>query len=140
MSNALANLIPRLDGVRERSDGQFTARCPAHEDRSPSLSVTEGRNGQVLVHCFAGCSVDDICGAVGLEVSDLFPDGGRDRARDPRRGPAVNWRAIVRELCLEISVLEVAAAAADLSDTDRARVDEARDRIDTIRRTVDRAR
>lgn len=53
--------------------------CPAHDDRNPSLSVTpaEGDNGsgKVLLHCHAGCSVKEVCSALGLELSELF-DGG----------------------------------------------------------------
>jgi len=56
--------------------------CPAHEDRTPSLSVTE-RDGKVLVHCFAGCAPEDVIGALGLTWSDLVGDDERrssDRA------------------------------------------------------------
>ncbi|MBK6590648.1 MAG: DUF3987 domain-containing protein [Acidobacteria bacterium] len=47
------------------------ARCPAHDDKSPSLSITE-KDDKVLVHCFAGCTPDEILSAVGLEFRDLF--------------------------------------------------------------------
>src|SRR5688572_31288833 len=47
------------------------ARCPAHEDRTPSLTVSRGRDG-VLVHCHAGCKVDAIVEQLGLRVEDLF--------------------------------------------------------------------
>ncbi len=52
----------------------WSARCPAHEDRHPSLSVSEGDDGRTLVQCHAGCTVDAICDAVGLRVADLMPD------------------------------------------------------------------
>lgn len=47
-------------------------RCPAHEDRLPSLSVKEGDDGTALVHCFAGCTIEEVCDALGLAVRDLF--------------------------------------------------------------------
>src|SRR5262245_61182843 len=50
------------------------ARCPAHEDRNPSLSIGVGDDGRVLLHCWAGCTVQAILGALGLELRDLFPD------------------------------------------------------------------
>lgn len=50
----------------------YSACCPAHEDRSPSLSVSEGDDGRVLVKCFAGCSSEEICAALGLTLADLF--------------------------------------------------------------------
>lgn len=54
----------------------FIARCPAHEDRSPSLSIHEGQDGRTLIHCFAGCSVESVCDALKIKVSDLFSGPG----------------------------------------------------------------
>lgn len=51
------------------------ARCPAHPDRRPSLSLGQTDAGVVLLHCFAGCASDDVLRALGLEFADLFPDG-----------------------------------------------------------------
>lgn len=63
-------------GLKARSSGhrQWSARCPAHNDRSPSLSITEGRDGRVLLFCHAGCDIDEIAEALGIEIRDLFPD------------------------------------------------------------------
>lgn len=49
------------------------ARCPAHQDRNPSLSIHEGERG-LLVKCWAGCGLEDICGTLGIRQSDLFFD------------------------------------------------------------------
>jgi len=62
-------------------------RCPAHEDRTPSLSVDEGEGGRALVHCFAGCSAKAIASALGLETADLF-DARRDSSNRERRPPS----------------------------------------------------
>lgn len=59
-------------------------RCPSHEDRSPSLSVSEGRDGRALVHCFAGCSVEEVCRALDLTVRDLFVRRGPEPSEWPR--------------------------------------------------------
>lgn len=67
-------LLSRLHGLRETGLGRWIAHCPAHDDRSPSLSVRVLDDGRTLVHCFAGCDVSDIVSAVGLSVADLFPD------------------------------------------------------------------
>lgn len=69
------DLAARLERVRYSGPG-FTARCPAHEDRSPSLSVRDGEKG-VLVHCHAGCSVEDVCSAINIQPSDLFPESSQ---------------------------------------------------------------
>jgi DNA primase len=67
-----AEFLSRLDGVQQRG-ARWSARCPAHNDTSPSLSVSEGERG-LLVKCWAGCTVAEICGAIGIEQRDLFFD------------------------------------------------------------------
>jgi len=52
-------------------------RCPAHSDRSASLGVSEGREGRILLKCFAGCTPEQIVGALGLAMRDLFPQGAQ---------------------------------------------------------------
>lgn len=64
-------LTERLHDVKAVGPGRWIARCPAHEDSSPSLSVAE-RDDRILVHCFAGCPLEDICEALGVFVGELF--------------------------------------------------------------------
>lgn len=66
-------LLCRLDGVRSRGPGQYSALCPAHADKSPSLAIKEGERG-ILVKCWAGCTLDEITAAIGVRVRDLFFD------------------------------------------------------------------
>ncbi|HIF59752.1 MAG TPA: DNA primase, partial [Rhodospirillales bacterium] len=66
-------VLSRLEKVSGKGDGKWLARCPAHDDRSPSLAIKEV-DGKTLLHCFAGCSVHDIVGVLELELSDLMPD------------------------------------------------------------------
>jgi len=65
-------ILERL-GEYERRDGYFMAACPAHEDAKPSLSVSEGDDGRVLLKCFAGCEVGPIVATLDLKMRDLFP-------------------------------------------------------------------
>lgn len=67
-------LLDRLDGVRPSGAGRWVARCPAHPDRSPSLSIRELNDGRVLIHDFAGCPPGDVLAALGLSLGDLFPE------------------------------------------------------------------
>ncbi len=69
-------LLSRLQGV-QRSGSGWVARCPGHDDHTPSLSIAEGRDGMVLVKCFAGCKFDDILKAINLAPSDLCSNNGR---------------------------------------------------------------
>ncbi|MEY4513783.1 MAG: hypothetical protein RLZZ450_5905 [Pseudomonadota bacterium] len=71
----LERVLEKLDGVRQ-SGTCFSALCPSHADRSPSLSVTEaGDDKRVLLHCHAGCTAQNIVDALGLKLSDLFVKG-----------------------------------------------------------------
>ena len=71
-----AKLLDRLKSVRARADaaGSWSARCPAHDDKTPSLSVTL-KDGRLLLCCFAGCRADDILRACGLSWADLKVEG-----------------------------------------------------------------
>lgn len=76
----ISDLVTRLDGAKRTGDG-WMARCPAHEDDRPSLSLRDGTDGRILVHCHAGCPPEAIVGALGLTLPDLFADpvpSGRD--------------------------------------------------------------
>lgn len=68
----IKNLLTRLEKVRKTSSG-YVACCPAHDDKNPSMTVTE-REGRILLHCFAGCEPDSILDALGLKWGDLFSD------------------------------------------------------------------
>jgi len=59
--------------ARSVGDGQWEARCPAHDDGQASLSLGTGDDDRVLVKCHAGCDTADVLDAVGLRIADLFP-------------------------------------------------------------------
>src|SRR5262249_26871858 len=82
-----AALLERLRGVRRTRLGQWIARCPAHDDRRPSLSIGERDDGRVLLHCFAGCAVGDVLRTIGLDYSALFPDRAIADHIPPERRP-----------------------------------------------------
>ncbi len=75
-----------LNGCQPRSsERQFMARCPAHGDRNPSLSVGSGNDGRALVNCFAGCAVEDVLAELSLCLHDLFPPEFDDNMATVRR-------------------------------------------------------
>jgi AAA domain-containing protein len=76
-SSAIEQVLSHLTGVRASMRG-WRACCPAHPDRRPSLSIGIGEQGQVLLKCFAGCPLERIVEAIGLTVTDLFPDAASD--------------------------------------------------------------
>jgi putative DNA primase/helicase len=60
------------------NDKQWSAKCPAHDDRNPSLSISEGDDGRALLYCHAKCDINAICMSLGYELSDLMPDNTVD--------------------------------------------------------------
>jgi hypothetical protein len=57
-----------------RCGKRWVMKCPAHADRKPSLTISEGKESCVLLKCFAGCEPDGILSALGLTKKDLFPE------------------------------------------------------------------
>jgi hypothetical protein len=70
----IAAVVERF-GARRTGTGRWIARCTAHPDRSPSLSIAEGRGGRVLLHCWAGCDLAAILKSAGLSIGNLFASG-----------------------------------------------------------------
>lgn len=84
----MEEVLPRFDRIR-RSGRGYVARCPAHEDKSPSLTIQAGDKG-LLLKCWAGCELAAITEKLGLEIKDLFYDS----LSDPRqRRDAMQRRA-----------------------------------------------
>lgn len=67
-----ASILERLTAVKQTAPGRWIARCPAHQDRAPSLSIREVEDGRVLLHCFSGCPTQDVLQAIGLDFGDLY--------------------------------------------------------------------
>ena len=66
----ITEITARLKGVKGNGR-QYTAHCPAHDDKNPSLSINK-KDGKILLHCHAGCPKENILAAIGLEMKDLF--------------------------------------------------------------------
>lgn len=73
--SAVSRVLDALErvGCNSRRCGRgWVARCPGHEDHTPSLSIAEGRDGRVLLRCWAGCDTRAVLEALGLRWADLF--------------------------------------------------------------------
>lgn len=66
-------LLSGLHKVRRSSNNSWIACCPAHDDRTPSLSIKDIGDGKLLLNCLAGCDTEAILGALGLEWADIMP-------------------------------------------------------------------
>jgi hypothetical protein len=102
---SLEALLSRLSKVKGRN-GSYTACCPAHDDKSPSLAIRE-EGGKILLHCFGGCEVSAIVGAVGMDMTELFPPS------EPKYPPAPKVKFFATDLlkviALEAAIVSVAA-------------------------------
>lgn len=114
MTAPIDRILPLLDKVRQRQPGQWSARCPAHDDRGPSLSIREEPAGAVLLYCFAGCGADAVLGAIGLTFVDLFPPR-QPSGHEPLRTP----RLLTAGQALELLTTEAALVAVAASNVAR---------------------
>jgi len=117
-------LLSRLDGVRRTGVDRWLAKCPAHDDKQPSLAVREVDVDRVLVKCFAGCAVESVLAAIGLTFDALYPARPTHRGKPERRPfPAAD---ILRAMVSEALIVAVAASTigngGELSTQDRERV------------------
>ena len=120
-------LLSRLDKVKATGPGKWIACCPAHEDRTPSLSIRETGDGTLLVKCWAGCGAGEIVSAVGLSLADLFPRSP-DNPHSPGQRRA--WRDAAgeafRALADDVAIINLAGISVGrgvaLSAADRERV------------------
>ena len=130
-------LLSRLEKVKAKGDNSWMALCPAHNDKRPSLIVTE-KDERVLIHCFSHqCEVSDIVQTVGLELSDLFPENIRIEGARPIKKKRFPAEAILEALADEFAIteiaLEVIANGGTLNQKAKARMKEASNRFTEAR-------
>jgi len=122
-------ILSRLEGVRQTGDNRWIAKCSAHDDKSPSLAIREV-DDRVLIHCFAGCSPQEIVSVVGLDLSDLFPESREPHISLSRPFPASD---ILRCISFESLFLKMCALhlkkGEQLSDKDYDRLGVSHNRI-----------
>jgi RecA-family ATPase len=96
----LDNVLSRLRGVKKNSSGHM-ACCPAHDDKTPSLSITVGTDN-ILLYCFASCSLENIVSAIGLEVKDL----SLSNEQKPLKPNKLTLSEFANKKCLPIELLQ----------------------------------
>jgi len=101
----IETFLSRLDKVRSVGDNQWNALCPAHEDRSPSLGISEGTDSRVLLICRAGCDFRSIVAALGLEPKDMFPPSRMSPRERRQYSKVLTLREVEQALYYELLVL-----------------------------------
>jgi hypothetical protein len=109
---AVASILDRLDRVRQTGPGRWIARCPSHEDRSPSLSIRELDDGRVLLHDLAGCDTEAVLTSLGLTLADLFPERlkGKWPGGYPHSASRISARSLLEVISEEVSVVALIAS------------------------------
>lgn len=79
----IEDFLSRLEGV-SGSNGQYKAKCPAHDDKKASLSVGKGRDNKIVMKCHAGCNTVDVLDAMGLTEADLFDNSQKPTQERPK--------------------------------------------------------
>jgi len=145
VTDPLQAFLDRLERVRKSGRG-YTAKCPAHEDRTASLSITAGDDGRILLHCFASCSAAEVVAATGLTLADLFvrrPTSEMtfaERAALREHARQSQWRAALNVFALEAKIVQIAAhdavAGKPINADDCRRLCDACARIDAAREVL----
>jgi replicative DNA helicase len=94
MGMTIDEVLARLDHVKKHGTNQWKASCPCrsnhkHGDSTPSLSVRLDNDGRIKVYCHVGCTLNDICTAIGCNTTDLLPD----KAPTDRKQSLIKWYA-----------------------------------------------
>ena len=137
--NQILNAL-RERGIEPRLSGNdWMCRCPAHDDRSPSLSIRELSDGCVLIKCWAGCGAQSIVEAVGLVLADLFP-AKIDPSYRASAPPRFNPREVMKTALTEATILALGYRALQRGDTlpvkDQGRVEVAIQTLGNLRAEV----
>lgn len=128
--SAVQRVLDRVENPKQSAPGRWMCKCPAHEDRGPSLSIREMDDGRVLIYCFAGCGTGDVLAAMGLRMSDLF-DKPIAHHLPPVRG-SFSARELLELNSHEAQTVAILAADAQvrtLTPAEHARLAQAADRL-----------
>ncbi len=126
-------LLSHFDGVKEIGYGKYVAQCSAHDDRSPSLAISEGDGGRLLLHCWAGCETEDILSARGLTFADVMPERiGSEHSYKPLKS-RFDARQVLEGISHEVMVICLITEkyASIIGDEDEARLMLAATRLNT---------
>lgn len=71
-------ILTKFENVKQMKPNSYQCKCPAHDDRKASLTITQGNN-KILLHCHAGCKVNDILSKINLKMSDMYDNENNNK-------------------------------------------------------------
>jgi hypothetical protein len=114
ITSPITVMLGRLEKVTDRGGGQYSALCPAHEDKNPSLSIRE-IDDRLLLCCHAGCYANEIVAAVDLSLAELFnTPRNKHYVKSLPSQRRFNHRALL--LMINRELTKVAIAAHDMAE------------------------
>jgi hypothetical protein len=126
---SIDNLLSRLDKVKSTGHDSYKACCPAHEDKSPSLAIRLLADGRILMKCMAECNTHAVLDAIGLEMTDLFPERLGDFKSEKKPFSGSQLLQLIAEESTIVMMCGSTLASHPLNDVDRARLLKAVSRI-----------
>lgn len=112
-------ILQLLHKVKRTGNNRWIACCPAHDDKSPSLSIKDV-DDRVLIRCWSGCSSQDIVDSLGLKLRDLFHYEMTDSIRQERRDFHSREKLQHEMLILKIALSDRRRNRLNRADADRA--------------------
>ena len=114
-------LLSRLQGVKKiKGSDKWVALCPAHDDKTPSLSIRQLEDSRILINCWSGCGAIDVLESIDMNYQHLMPDDAISYRGI--RGKTKNERLAIAESILEM--LPLWQAKSPLTESQKAEVRE----------------
>ena len=133
-------ILTLLRKVKSTGNNTWMACCPAHDDKSPSMTISD-YSDNILIHCFSGCTPIDILESIGLDFSDLFPD---KNYTEKSTGAVFNAYDVLEALSTETTIVYMTGSkmfdTKKISDADWLRLKVAVQRINAASNLVDNCR
>jgi len=133
-------ILTLLRKVKSTGNNTWMACCPAHDDKSPSMTISD-YSDNILIHCFSGCTPIDILESIGLDFSDLFPD---KNYTEKSKGAVFNAYDVLEALSTETTIVYMTGSkmfdTKKISDADWLRLKVAVQRINAASNLVDNCR
>jgi len=100
-------ILTNLENVTKTSDHSWMACCPIHDDKTPSLCITE-KDSVVLIHCFGcGCNGVDICEHLNIPASNLFPTSHSSNFQSNNSRNYFPARDVLNALAEDLLIVEI---------------------------------
>ena len=129
-------ILSRLNKVKKDSkENKYTALCPSHDDRNPSLFICELPDRRIKIVCHAGCGGNQILESIGLRLKNLYPESlGEFKSEKRPISSSHGLKMIGYESTIILACAGFLREGKELSEANFARMVEAVTRIQNVLR------